>query len=355
MFELGFPGQLATACGLVAGLTVVLAEGCRGRRPWWAVGTLLVLALATDWSWNLAAPVLLLPAVVLSLQALRARTRPSVRTEAMVVGGVAVVALLVLYVGRHRIVSTLDTLSQEGAVFRAIPFWFAVGLGLGLPLAYRVRRRLEPAAAVSLVWGMAAAVVLLTSWQLYRTGTITYYSYKIEYLMFVLGWGATALALAVVVSQVERRWPMPLRVVAVVAALAVAPLMVPWPQHSYRDWLTARTVIGADPVISCAITQAHRNPGSIVIATGFGEKLSNYLTTRAMDVGARNNASKPFWTPILYDAPTSYPWFAAGSRRVVMVEGPAATDTETKAIVGSATAQGVQIEVAPHRCTEAAK
>ncbi len=353
MFEIGFPGQLATACWVVAGLTVLLAEGRRGGRPVWAAGTLVVLAVATYWSWSLAAPVLMVPVGVLALQGLRHRIRPTARTELSVVFVGAIVTLLALYVARHRIIATLDTLSQEGAVFRAIPFWFAIGLGLGLPLAYRVRGRREPAAGVSLVWGMAAALVLLTSWQMYRTGVITYYSYKIEYLMFVLGWAATALALAVVVGQVERRWAIPVRAVAVVAALAVAPLMMQWPQHSYRDWLTARAVIGADSVMSCAITQAHREAGSIVIATGFGEKLSNYLTTRAMDVGARNNASKPFWTPILYDAPTTWPWSAA-TRPVVIVEGPSASDAETTAIVAAGQAQDVPVTVAPHRCVEAA-
>ena len=68
-------------------------------------------------------------------------------------------------------------------------------------------------------------------------------------------------------------------------------------------------------------------------------------------VGARNNASKPFWTPILYDAPASWPWYAAGTRRVVLVQGPIATDEETAGIVASAAAQDIQVDVAPHRCT----
>src|SRR5205085_6500348 len=131
------------------------------------------------------------------------------------------------------VTGTLDTLSQEGGVFRAVPFWFAFGLGLGLPVAYRVLRRHEPASARALVLAMAGATLGLMLWQLYRTGTVTYYSYKLEYLTLAVGWGAGALAVATVVSRVEGRWPVVVRAVAAAAALLCVPALVAWPAHSY--------------------------------------------------------------------------------------------------------------------------
>lgn len=352
MYEIGFPGQLFVAGLLVAALALVLAESRPRRGDWVVLVGLGLLGLATWWSWNLAAPVFLAPFLVLVWQRLRRTvTLPPRALQVAIPAGAVVLALAVL-VERGRITETLDKLSLEGGVFRAIPFWFALGLGLGLPIAYRVLHRQEPASARALVLAMSAATFGLMMWQIARTGTVTYYSYKLEYLTLAVGWAAGALAVATVVSRVEVRWPLAVRAGVAVAALACVPALVAWPAHSYQDWLTARSVEGPDPLTTCAVEQADDERGSIVIATGFGEKIANYLTTRAMDVGARNNDSTPFWTPILYDGPTAWPWQTA-TRPIVVVQGPDATPEETAAIVDAAAAQGVTVEVDSHRCTAA--
>jgi hypothetical protein len=350
MYEIGFPGQLLVAALLVGALALVLAESRSRRGDWVVLVGLGLRALATWWTWNLAAPIFLPPAAVLVWQRLRRTVPlPPRLLQGALAAGVLLLAVGVL-VEHSRITETLDKLSLEGGVFRAIPFWFALGLGLGLPIAYRVLHRQEPASARALVLAMSAATFGLMMWQIARTGTVTYYSYKLEYLTLAVGWGAGALAVATVVSRVEVRWPLPVRVATAAAALVCVPALVAWPAQSYQDWLTARTVAGPDSPTTCAVEQAHDARGSIVLATGFGEKLANYLTTRAMDVGARNNDSNPFWTPILYDGPTAWPWQKA-SRPVVLVQGPTATPEETAAIVAAAAAQGVTVEVDSHRCT----
>jgi hypothetical protein len=68
-----------------------------------------------------------------------------------------------------------------------------------------------------------------------------------------------------------------------------------------------------------------------------------------MDVPARNNESKVFWTPILYDAPASWPWQQA-TRPVVLVRGPEATPESTAAVVSAAEESGVDATVARRAC-----
>jgi hypothetical protein len=136
---------------------------------------------------------------------------------------------------------------------------------------------------------------------------------------------------------------------AAVAVAATLPLLLPWPAQSYNDWQVARGVAGADSGMTCAIEQAHKAHGDIVIATGFGEKLANYLTTKAMDVGAGDNDSKVFWRAILYDAPTTWPWDAA-TRPIVLVQGPQATPESTQALVDAAETQGITVTVADRSC-----
>jgi hypothetical protein len=349
MYEIGFPGQLLVACFMVAALSLLIVEHQMGRGAWLVIVALLVLACATWWSWNLAAPILCLPVAVLVYQYLRLWLPLPQRVFQYALIAAAVVGLLAVFVLRHRVVSTLDTLSTDGFVFRIIPFWMAFALLFGLPIAYRGARRRESMAVSALVLGMAGANIALLVWQLSRVGGATYYTFKLEYLTLALGWGVGALAVAMILSQLEAGWRLPIRIVAAIAAALLVPFLVVWPERSYHAWQVARGVAGPSPLTTCAVDVAQRYTGSIVLATGFGKPLDNYLVTKMMDVGANNNDSKPLWKGIIYDAPSTWPWYTA-HRPVVLVQGPEATAEATAAVVDGAATQHIIVRIAPERC-----
>jgi hypothetical protein len=133
---------------------------------------------------------------VVVYQHLRARGPLTPRAlHVIILVGTAVLAIGV-FVKRARVISTLDELSIDGLVFRSVPIWFALGLCLGLPLAYRATRQPEPVAARTLVFGVAGGMLALMLWQLTRTGIIAYYGWKLEYLTLAVGWSAAALGIA---------------------------------------------------------------------------------------------------------------------------------------------------------------
>ena len=74
---------------------------------------------------------------------------------------VLVVALLGVAIKHARIVVILSELLLEGAVFRGIPVWLALGLVLGMPLALQLRRRQVPVTVTVLVIGLGAAMLVL--------------------------------------------------------------------------------------------------------------------------------------------------------------------------------------------------
>jgi hypothetical protein len=349
MYEIGFPGQLLVACLLVAALALLLAENRVRRGSWIVVVVLLFYALAAWWTWNLVAPLFCVPVAVVVYQQLRARGPLSARALNLTVVAASVVFALGVLVEHARVSNALDELSIDGLVFRSVPIWFALGLCLGLPLAYRGLRRPEPAAARALVFGVAGGMLALMLWQLSQTGVIAYYSWKLEYLAFAVGWPAAAFGIARTIGKVEGRWLPLWQGIGAVAVACSLPLLLPWPAQSYHDWQVTRGVAGASSATTCAIEQAHKQRGDIVIATGFGEQLTNYLTTKAMSVGVGNNDSRPFWLGILYDGPAAWPWSNA-ARPIVLVQGPDATSASTQAVVDAAATQGVDITVAARSC-----
>ena len=346
MYELGFPGQLLTACWFVTAFTLVVAVPSTFREGLPVAGAVTLLALATWWTWNLAAPVLALPVVVLVGMALRRRGWLPGRLLAAVLGGAVVLGGLAALVLRDHVVAQLNLLTIEGGVFRSIPLWFPYLLVLGLPLALRAMRREVPPPATALVLGMAAATLALTCWQLLKVGAPTYYSYKLEYLMLALCWAIGGVCVA---ASTRRRPALPSRrgqlAAAAVAVVLAVPLLL-WPADNYRGWLTARKVLGVDAAISCAVEAAAGAPdGDIALAVGFGDPLGDYLTIRAMDVGVGNNLSSPFWYSVRTTPdPATWPW-AAAAGPVVVVRGPAATPAQTAALVDAARAAGKQARV----------
>jgi hypothetical protein len=341
MYELGFPGQLLTACWFVTALTLLVRTRQTVRSRWIAATALAVLVVATWWTWSLAAPMLALPVGVLATQNVRAKGWLSDRMLARLLAGVLVLGALGGLLLHRRVLADLDTLTIEGGVFRSIPFWFPLLLSLGLPLAARMAGRHLPLPATALVLGTGAAMVGLTSWQVLRVGAATYYSYKLEYLLLALCWAVGAICLSVVAQRGVAGRTRRVQLVGAAAAVVLAIPLLQWPVESYRGWLTARAALGPDPAMACAVKAAAKAPdGSITIATGFGNALGNYLVTRAMDVTVGNNRSFPFWSPVL-NAPDPATWPWANARSVFLISGPQATPAATAAITRAAAAAGV--------------
>ena len=344
MYELGFPGQLLVASLLVAALQLLLVQ----QVPWWLSGASLALfTVATWWTWNLAAPVFVLALiVVISARLLRWR-RPPGHALIAVAMAAALSTVIGAFVERERIATTLDTLSLEGGVFRGIPFWFSFIILLALPLAYRLVGLRLPMSATALVLALAAATTVLMAWQLVRNGAVSYYAYKLEYLLLALGWAIGALAMASTTSRWEGRLPGWGRLIAAPIALLLAVPVLQWPTSNYRGWLEARQVLGPDAAMTCAIRTAEELPdGSVVLATGFGEPIVNYLTTKAADVSTENNYSFTFWSALLYQPdPTTWPWLST-DRELYLVTGPTLEPGNMESIMKAAGAAGTSVNLA---------
>lgn len=349
MYELGFPGQLMVACWLVAGLFLCLQE-VHGLASWCVALALLAMSLASWWSWSGATPMLALAAGIVMLQEVARRRWLPERVLVRSVVGLGVLVLLGLLLKRHQVVAQLDALNIEGLVFRVIPFWLSFTLVLAIPLSWQMRRRRLPPAATALVLGLGAATVVLSMWQVFRIGHVTYYSYKFEYFLLALGWAGGSMAVVAVVDRIEVRSGWLLRGASIVLAVLVAWPLVAWTESNYRDWLTARGAIVPNPSIACAVLAAQRAPdNSLAIATGFGAPIANYIATRAMDVGIGGSVSSPFWLAIIYQPdPTTWPWTHT-TRSIIIVPGPQSTTKTTAAIVASATAAGLHATKGP-RC-----
>jgi hypothetical protein len=344
MYELGFPGQLLVASFLVAALVLLTT---RHFPLWLSTGSLLLLAAASYWTWPLVAPVILAALVVALAQEVLRRWRPNTRTLALGAAAVVIVGMGAIVMEWSRIVATLDQLSTEGGVFRGIPLWLSFALVLALPLAWRITGRQLPLAPTVLVLGVGAITVLLIAWQIARLATVTYYTYKVEYLLLGLGWAAGTFWLASMGGRWETTLPRLVRIGLAVMAVVVAIPLVSWPSDNYRSWLTARAVLGPDPRITCAVRTAERVPdGSVVLAYGFGEPINNYLTTKAMDVSVENNYSATFWSAVLHQPdPATWPWLST-PRRLFLVTGPNSGRDQTDDILDAAAAAGTTVTVA---------
>ncbi len=347
MYELGFPGQLLVATFFLAALAVLV----RNRSPIGSSALLVLLCVATWWTWNLAALALAVPLGVLVLQQVRQSGWIPDRVLSALLATGAALFLVAALVKRTRIVAVLDELNLEGAIFRGIPSWVAFTVVLVFPLALLVRRRTVPLAASALVLATATATLALSSWQLARVGMMTYYGYKLEYFVLALGWAIGSLTVAAFVGRYEERLPLPVRALATLLAAALAVPLVSWTGDNYRGWLAARGALGADPTTVCALRTARGLPdGEVAVASGFGEPISNYLATRAMDIGTGTTTSSVLWGPILsVPDPATWPW-AALQQAVVVVEGPTATPQQTSSILDAARTAGLAATVAAHSC-----
>jgi hypothetical protein len=347
MYELGFPGHLLVAVWIVDGLLLLLPRLGASTADLPRAILLLGLAIATWWTWNLAALVLLLPVLVIAGAALRDRVSWSVRRWLILLSSVAVLGLAGIAIKRSFVLTTLDELSIEGGVFRAIPFWLAFALILALPVACNAAGQELPLRASALVLGMAAATLVLITWQVARVGTATYYSYKLEYLLLALGWAAGALAIRLTLEGGEHRiggHNRPVATLVAVLSIAASLPMLSWTGDSYRGWLAARGVLGPDPALACAVrTSAGAPDGSVALAVGFGDALTNYLATRATDVGTGSNLSAPLWSPVLNQPdPTTWPW-AAVEGPIVVVSGAEDNPPTPAEVVAAARAAGAEV------------
>jgi hypothetical protein len=344
-YEFGFPGQLLTAIWLVAALALVVLGGDRAGRLATAAG-LGAFALAATWTWSLAAPLFLLPVVAWLFAAgwKRATSR-----QRVALAGLLVVALgAAAYVGRHKIVDTLNTLNIDGPVFRAVPIWLALALILTFPIAMLLHGRMNWAVS-SLALGTGLATLGLSGWQLARLGHATYYSYKLQYLTLALAWAALVIIVATTISRREIRLPTIARVLTAVLAVALCVPLLASPSQSYDHWLTERGVIQPSPTLACAERKAASAPdGTIALAVGYGSATADYLTTKALINGSVSDASVPFFTPLFTGTiASSWPWVP--NQTYVIVPGPGATTAQTRPIVTAGAAAGASVSVAS-RC-----
>lgn len=346
MYELGFPGQLLVASWLVCALVLVTT---RSAPRWLVIGGLALSVAAAHWTWSLVSPVLGLTLLIVLGQAALSRWPLLASRRSWMLSG-SVLALVIVIAGlllRNRVLATLDELTIEGGVFRGIPLWLSLILPLALPLAWRATGRPLPAAATTLVLSVGVGTIALMSWQIVRVGAITYYSYKLEYLLLALGWAIGTMSLAALTNRWEEHTPPMGRVAVGAAVLIAAAPLTTWPANNYRDWLSTRGVLGPSPTMSCAIHAAKQlPPGSLALGYGFGEPIVDYLTTRAMDVMTRNNFSAAFWQSLLYQPdPTAWPW-SSTTRRLYLIEGPDATRIRTTSMVNAAQAAGARLTLA---------
>ena len=337
-FELGFPGQLLTTGWIVVGLLVVVRTLSGAQQMLRAAAVLLVLALASWWTWSLTAPLLLLPVVALVAGALHQRLRPSRRTLVALGGVLVVLSLSGAFLVRDRIFTALEELNLDGPVFRAVPIWFAYLLVIAFPAAVLVNRQRLTWRATFLVLGTAAATLGLATWQLARVGVVNYYSYKLEYLLLALGWAAVAMLVPSILARREQhhRW---LRFVGPPLLLLSIPMLLSV-SSSYEGWLGERGALGPDMALSCASAEAaSAQTGTPVIGVGFGDPTADYLASKFLIVSAGNDESYPFWRPQLTRTdPAAWPWPVNES--VFIIEGPAAEAGQTQAVVDAARTAG---------------
>jgi hypothetical protein len=344
-FEYGFPGQLLVAFLLVAAFVLLRARPVSLLVRAWSGVALAVSTLAVAWSWSLAAPVL---AVALAIWVATELVRSGHVSATLLTGlGLAagVLACLMAVMLRARVLAALDTLTLEGAVYRAVPFWLAYLLVLALPVAGIVRRRQVPPAASALVLATMAASGFLVAWQVARTGGPTYYGFKLQNLLVLLGLACTAMLVAAVVARWERELGgTQVVVVGVALAMVTAPLWL-WPVDSYRSWLTQRAVLGSDPTLVCALEQADTLPPDVVVlAAGYGDALTDTLITKAISVPLGAATSGPFWNAILNQPdPALWPWPGPGTD-VAVVPGPKPGDRVPR-VVAAAQATGADVSV----------
>lgn len=344
-YEFGFPGQLLTAIWLMTALAAALLEAERRAGRLLLVVTLTALALAAWWTWSLAAPLYLLPVASIVVATVLRRTRGRFRASLVVVAaGTGAVGAIVL---RHRVRSALDLLNIDGPVFRAVPMWFALILLVLLPIAVLAAGKTLTPAVTSLCLGTGVATVTLTAWQLGRLGHLTYYSYKLQYLLLAIGWAATVLLLASLVARRERTLPRAVRIGGgLLLALACVPVGLS-ASRAYESWLAERGVLTANPALTCAAAAAAAAPtDSIALAVGFGSPTVDYLTTKSMINASVSDASIPFWNPMFNGAaPETWPWTA--DEPYVVVRGPAAVSSQTDAVVRAGIAAGAEVVLGP--------
>ncbi len=345
MFELGFPGHLLATVWVVVTLAVLLDDPMQGGgwRAGWALAVVVALVPASVWTWSLAAPVLAAPLPALMVLAVRSR-RP-VSMTLLVRGGLmlcilagAAVALL-----RDPIVALLTTLSNDGPVFRAIPIGFSLATIVALPIGLALRRRPVPPGVTALLLTSGAATLLFATWHLMRLGALSYYTWKMQYLVLALGWAGSTLLLCAIADRAERGKVS--RALAGVIAVVLAVALVGWPGAGYRSWLQERAVLGADPAVACAVEVPTAASRASFLAVGFGSPLEDYLTTKALIAGAGRETSFAFWGPIIDQAPDElWPWSTARDG-VVLVVGPAADPADVAALVAAGEAAGTEVDI----------
>jgi len=337
--ELGFPGQLLAAVWVVVALLIVIRQVNGARQMLVVASVLVTLSLASWWTWSLAAPLFLFPVVVLMAGAMYERFHPSHRLAGIIAGSLVVLSLGGAFVVRDRIFSTLESLNLDGPVFRAVPIWFASLLVAAFPLAVLASRGRITWRATFFVLGAAVFTLGLATYQLARVGMVTYYSFKLEYLVLAMAWASAALLVPSIVARQEgrRRW---LRWVGPPVLVLTFPFMLLSVSKSYEGWLTERGALRPDPALACASARAaSAQTGAPVIGVGFGSPTADYLASKSLIVSARNDESLSFWRPQLTQTdPGAWPWPVNES--VFIIEGPYAAEGQTTAIVDAARAAG---------------
>lgn len=345
LFEFGFPGQLLVGLLLVAGLLVCLLSPT--SHPRLQVLVLLLLLVASWRSWSLGAPVLLLPVLLVAARSVRRWPRFPHRWLAVAAAGALLVAATAALLG-GRVIGILDTLTLDGGIFRAVPWWCAFGVALALPLAARAARRPLPAPASALLLSAVGLALLLYSWQVMRTGAPTYYGYKLQYFLLVLGWAALGLLVVARTRAAAEHLASAgtgLRLAGAGLAVAVATPLVAWPSDNHRAWLAARGVLGPDPGISCALAATDAS-GEVALALGYGSPLADYLATKSLIVVTGSDASRVLWRPVLdQTAPETWPW-AELPGDLLVVPGPQEPGPQVREVVRAAERAGLEVSLA---------
>jgi hypothetical protein len=343
-FQFGFPGHLLATIWLITALTVVLLEGNSQRSRFALTGMLFMTALAAWWTWSLAAPLYLIPASLIVAGAIIRISRIPARMHVLILiaaGGLGGIGLLVF---RGKVVQTLDTLNIDGPVLRAIPMWFAFLLIVVFPIAIKVSGRQQSLQATALALGAGGATMALVTWQVARLGHLTYYSYKLEYLVLAVGWASIAMLVAALISKRERHLSSVTMLVCGLLLLLVCVPLIATASRAYEKSLTVQGALGPNPGRTCAAAAAASAPvDSIAVAIGFGSPTANYLVTKSLMNSSASDASFDFWRPLLTAAdPTTWPW-SPDRPPVLLIRGPGADAKETAAIVRAAKTAGARL------------
>jgi hypothetical protein len=345
MFEFGFPGQLLTVLWLVAALSIGIEHGRRGTTTrWWLLLLLASFVPAAVMTWSLAAPVLVMPVIAVGLSALRRHLNPSRRIVIAVGIASSVLALVLMIALRQRIFSGFVTLEFDGPVFRALPLWLSFALILLAPLALLIRDGLVPLPVSALLLGSAFATLILTAAHVARLGQVNYYGYKMQYLLFGLGWAAACLWSASNLGRLRLDFPGS-TAVSCVALLVLAAAFGSWPATSYREWLQERGVLGPNDSLSCALEAASSAQGGLAVARGFETPVADYLTAKAASVGTRNDRSFPLWGRLLDGSPPATWTWPESDGPVLIISGPGAVEADLQQIVQAARASGQEAAI----------